>query len=107
MIHDDLERHLGRCPQPSLSADFGAKLGRRLHAVVLRQPLSGALASRAPRIYWVIAVLSVAYFWRPSLPSPQQVALLAAWAAIVVLTLRRALGSGPLPHALRQAFWRG
>ena len=101
MIHDDLTSHFERTPRPALSPEFGMNLRRQLRAATPpRRP--HRLLRWAPRIYWVTAIGALAYYWKPPDLTPMQIAVLAAGAAAIGMTLRRAFRPGPL-RALRES----
>ena len=83
MIHDELTRLFARTARPVLPPEFGMNLRRRLRAAHPGSRRHDAVRTWIPRLYWVLATLLLARYWRPVDLSPMQIAVLAITAAAV------------------------
>jgi hypothetical protein len=101
VIHQELTRVFERTPQPSLSPEFAMNLRRRLRGAGPPHR-HRALPVWSVRLYWLVAAVLLARFWRPVPLTPSQMIVLAMICAAVILTLRRAARSAPLSRVLRQ-----
>ena len=102
MIHDDLVGLFERTPQPSLSPQFSANLHRRLHAGDSPHDKLRSLPAWSAWLYWVVAAVVLARYWRPAMLTPMQMMVLAMASGTMLLTLKRATRAGSLIRVLRR-----